>query len=146
MNPEEFPGQRLARWFSLVAVAVVLYGLAAAHVPFLIGTPWTTCKMDQELPCVLAFHLYEVPIVLFQAGFAWYGLARLTRATVGTYRVLLSGSTLLNAVFGLFETTLLLDTIKAGGPTWEALALTSLVVFFQVGVFFGLFLLNKLPR
>jgi hypothetical protein len=144
MSGEEFSGQKLAKFLSIVTVVVAIYGLAAAHVPFLIGHPWSSCKVDNELGCVLAFHLLEVPIVLYQLFFAWYGISRLTVATVGTFRLLLGCSILLNAVFGLFEATLLIETLKTNGPMWESLALTSLLVAFHIGVFFGLYVLNKL--
>jgi D-arabinono-1,4-lactone oxidase len=139
-----FEGQKLAKFLCGITAVVVVYGLAAAHVPFLIGNPWSSCAVKNELGCVLSFHLLEVPIVLYQAFFAWYGLSRLQAATVGTFRVLLGGSIILNAMFGLFEASLLLETLKADGPMWEAAALTSLLVLFQAGVFLGLYLYNKI--
>ena len=95
------------------------------------------------VPCVLSYHLYEVPIVLYQVVFAWYTLARLRAETVATFRALLIGALAFDAAFGLFEVTLLLETVRAGGPVWEQLALASLVVTFQAGVILGAWILSK---
>jgi D-arabinono-1,4-lactone oxidase len=142
----DFPGQGWARLISVLTLSVVGLGLAAAHVPFLIGDPWSSCKIEAELGCVLTYHLYEVPIVLFQVYFAWFGLRRLTAETVDTFRLLLTGSMLLNAVFALFEATLLLDSLKRGAPTWEIWTLAGLLSVLWSGVFIDLFVLNKLKR
>ncbi|MES2644693.1 MAG: hypothetical protein V4850_34715 [Myxococcota bacterium] len=144
MSAPTFPGEKLSRLLVWATVIITVYGLLAAHLPFVVGTPWSTCKIENELGCVLAFHLFEVPVVIYQLVFAWYGFTRLRAATVGTFKVLLLGTIVLNAVFGLFEVNLLLESIRANAPTWELLALTSLVVSFLTGVFVGLFVYAKL--
>lgn len=143
---EEFQGQAAAKILSMLTLGVVFLGLAAAHVPFLIGNPWSSCKIEQELGCVLTFHLYEVPIVLFQVFFGWFGLSKLTRDTIGTFRILLGGSALLNGVFALFEAVLLKETLKQNGPSWEIWTLAGLLTVLWSGVFIDLYVLNRLRR
>jgi D-arabinono-1,4-lactone oxidase len=137
-------GFGMARLLCWLTLGVSAFGLGAAHVPFLVGQPWSTCAGENELGCVLAFHLWEAPIVVYQAFFAWYGLRRLAPATLPTFRVLLGGAVLLNAVFGLFETTLLVEHTRAGGPAWEGWLLATLVLAMVSGVGLGIYTATRL--
>jgi len=65
--------ERAITLYSWLIVASSVYGMLAAHVPFLIGHPWTTCDPYLDpVGCVWTFHFWEVPIVLYLLGFAWY--------------------------------------------------------------------------
>jgi D-arabinono-1,4-lactone oxidase len=136
---------KLVGFYSWLTLAVVLYGVAVAHIPFLIGTPWTTCEgQGSPLGCVLAFHLFEVPLVSFNAFMAWYGLRRFTSATASRYRSLLLFAVSVNLVFFAFETVLLLGGLQRLQPLWETLALFSVALALGGGAFLGMYVHQKL--
>lgn len=141
------PAATLVRVFSWVTVLGTAYGLAAAHVPGLVlGTPWSLCGTADRLPCVLAFHLFEVPLVIYELFVAWYGLRRFSRATLPVYRVLVAGLVVVNAAFCTFEAVLLVSALRDGAPTWEILGLASIVATLAFGIFFALFVAARLAE
>lgn len=133
------------RFYSYITFAAVLYGIAAAHIPAIIGVPWSSCEFcDCKLACVLVFHLYEVPLVAFNTFVAWYGLKRFSVVRVHNYNSLLTFNIVSNLVFFTFESILLLDTVKSSAPMWESIALSSVALILVGGSGFGLYVKQKL--
>ncbi|CAN5401844.1 hypothetical protein BH10BAC6_BH10BAC6_07660 [soil metagenome] len=125
---------RLVRMYSWVTVVAVVYGLGAAHVPFLINIPWSSCTVcGSTLGCVLVFHLFEVPIVSFHAFLAWYGLKRYTAATLPVYNAMISVAIAANLAFSVFEIGLLLDGLRRENPFWETVLLVSVTLTLMGG-------------
>src|SRR5258705_10455399 len=94
---------RLVRIYSFITFAGILYGIAWAHIPALLGTPWDSCdSCSSRLWCILTFHIYEVPIVIYGLYLGWYGLKRFSQETVRTYRSLLLFSVSINSAFATF--------------------------------------------
>lgn len=133
------------KFYSYITFAAIIYGIAAAHVPALIGIPWSSCEScDCKLDCVLVFHLYEVPLVTYNAFFAWYGLKRYSLATIHNYNSLLTFSILSSVAFFTFESLLLLNNVQKGAPAWENIALTSVALILVSGAGLGLYVKQKL--
>ena len=133
------------RFYSYIAFAAILYGIAAAHIPAIIGDSWSSCEScDCSLACVLVFHLYEVPLVAFNIFFAWYGLKRFSVITVHNYNSLLTFAIVSNLAFFTFESILLLENVKSNAPAWESIALSSVALILIGGSGFGIFVKQKL--
>lgn len=136
--------ERAITLYSWLIVAAVVYGLLAAHVPFLIGHPWSTCdSYRSSLGCVLTFHFWEVPIIAYLVAFAIYGLKGL-RSHVALYGALFGFTLSLLAVFALFEVLLILESFQRGAPDWEIAALLSVATVLIAGVAIGLYTRMKL--
>ncbi|WP_437999693.1 FAD-binding protein [Sorangium sp. So ce185] len=136
--------ERAVTLYSWLILVAVVYGLLAAHIPFLIGHPWTTCKPYADpLGCVITFHFWEVPIVLYQIAFAVYGLRGL-KAHAARYASLVAFTAALLAIFALFEVLLILDSFQRGAPAWEIAALFSVATMLMAGVALGLYTRLKL--
>ncbi len=135
----------LVRVYSWVTVVAVLYGICAAHVPFLIGIPWSSCTVcGSTLGCVLVFHLFEVPIVSFHAFLAWYGLKRYSSATLPSFDAMISVSIAANLAFAVFETGLLLDGLRRENPLWETVLLVSVTLTLLGGAAFATYVKVRL--
>lgn len=133
------------RLYSYITIGALIYGIAAAHIPFLIGVPWTSCEVcGSKLACVLVFHFYEVPLVSFNAFFAWYGLKRFTPGTSHNYSSLLTFAVVSNIAFFTFEIGLLLDGLRREAPLWEAIALSSIALILISGAGLGVYVKQKL--
>ena len=133
------------RFYSYITFAAILYGIAAAHIPAIIGVPWSSCELcDCKLTCVLVFHLYEVPLVAFNTFFALYGLKRFSVVTIHNYNSLLTFAIVSNLAFFTFESILLLDNVKSNAPEWESIALSSVALILIGGSGFGLYVKQKL--
>ncbi len=131
--------------YSYITFAAILYGVAAAHIPAIIGFPWSSCEScNCKLTCVLVFHLYEVPIVVFNTFFAWYGLKRFSLRTSHSYNSLLTFAIVSNLAFFTFESLLLLETVKSNAPAWESITLSSVALILISGAGFGLYVKQKL--
>lgn len=89
---------------------------------------------------MLTFHLYEVPLVCFNAFVAWYGLKRLSRATAPNFASLVSFAVMGNVAFFTFEIVLLKESLCRDAPCWELLALTSIATILVVGAGLGVFI------
>lgn len=132
------------KFYSYITFAAILYGIAAAHIPALIGTPWSSCEScDCKWDCVLVFHLYEVPLVTYNAFFAWYGLKRFSLNTIHNYSSLLTFSILSSVAFFTFESLLLLNNEQKGAPAWENYGLTSVALILVGGAALGLYVKQK---
>jgi hypothetical protein len=133
------------RFYSYITFAAILYGIAAAHIPAIIGIPWSSCEFcDCKLYCDLVFHLYEVPLVTFNAFFAWYGLKRFSNQTTHNYNSLLIFSIVSSVAFFTFESLLLLESVKSGAPLWESMGLCSVALILISGAGLGLYVKQKL--
>lgn len=120
--------------YSYLTLGAVLYGLAWAHLPYLVGQPWSTCGQGGAASgCVLALHLFEVPPVLFHAYVAWYGLRRFSPAVVRPYGALLTFAAAFNFVCFAFEVNVLLAGLQRQAPGWEVFGLTSIALVFGGG-------------
>jgi hypothetical protein len=136
---------RWVRIYSYIAIVAALYGIAWAHVPFIIGKPWGTCDQGGSvLGCVLTFHLFEVPTVLFNLFVAWYGLKRFSSETVRSYGSLLAFATAFNFVFFAFEANTLLSGLQRQAARWEILALASIALILVGGTALGVYVIQKL--
>ena len=133
------------RFYSYITFAAIVYGIAAAHVPAIIGIPWSSCEYcDCKFYCVLVFHLYEVPLVTFNAFFAWYGLKRFSAQTIHNYNSLLIFSIVSSLAFFTFESLLLVDSVKSGAPLWESIGLCSVALILVSGAGLGLLVKQKI--
>jgi D-arabinono-1,4-lactone oxidase len=133
------------RFYSYITFAAIIYGIAAAHIPAILGEPWSSCEScDCKFVCVLVFHLYEVPLVAFNTFFAWYGLKRFSVITIHNYNSLLTFAIVSNLAFFTFESILLLDNVKSNAPAWESIALSSVALILVGGSGFGIFVKQKL--
>lgn len=131
--------------YSYITFAAILYGVAAAHIPAIIGFPWSSCEScDCKLACVLVFHLYEVPLVAFNTFFAWYGLKKFSIGTIHNYNSLLTFAIVSNLAFFTFESLLLVDNIKSNAPARESYALSSVALILIGGAGFGLYVKQKI--
>jgi len=97
--------------------------IVAAHGFPLLGRPWSTCLAGRtgaiDWPCVVVFHVYEVPIAALFAYQAYWGLARLTRSTLGYYTCLTAFHLLTMAILATFESVVLLEALRRGAPARE---------------------------
>jgi len=133
------------KFYSYITFAAILYGIAATHIPAIIGDPWSSCEScDCNLACVLVFHFYEVPLVAFNIFFAWYGLKRFSVITIHNYNSLLTFAIVSNLAFFTFESILLLENVKSNAPAWESIALSSVALILVGGSGFGIFVKQKL--
>ncbi len=135
----------LVRVFSYVILGGAVVGLAAAHLPWVVGQPWSTCRVSgSQLGCILLFHLYEVPLVLMNVLVVWYGLKRFSARTVFQFAALVSFMVVANAAFLTYEATLLSDSLRRGAPNWENWALALIMVILISGCLFGIYIVHKL--
>lgn len=133
------------RFYSYITFAAILSGIAAAHIPAIIGDSWSSCEnCDCNLACVLVFHFFEVPLVAFNIFFAWYGLKRFSVVTIHNYNSLLTFAIVSNLAFFTFESILLLENVKSNAPAWESIALSSVALILVGGSGFGLYVKQKL--
>lgn len=133
------------RFYSYITFAAILYGVAAAHIPALVGIPWSSCEFcNCKLVCVLVFHLYEVPLVAFNTFFAWYGIKRFSVTTIQNYNSLLTFAIVSNLTFFTFESLLLLNNVQKSAPVWENIALSSVALILVSGAGLGLYVKQKL--
>lgn len=136
--------ERAITLYSWLILGAVVYGILAAHVPFLIDHPWTTCdSYADQLGCVLTFHFFEVPIIVYMTAFAVYGLRGL-REHARIYAALVNVTLSVLSVFALFEVILILDSFQRGAPTWEIAALFSIGTLLIAGVGIGIYTRMKL--
>jgi D-arabinono-1,4-lactone oxidase len=143
-TPAWASAERIIKVYSWLMLASVVYGIGAAHLPFIIGHPWTTCDgFESPTGCAVTFHVWEVPVVTYLATFGVMGLHRL-RQRVQLYSALLDFTLALLAIFALFEILLILDSFQRGAPTWEIVALYSVCGMMLVGVGLGLYTRVKL--
>jgi D-arabinono-1,4-lactone oxidase len=133
------------RFYSYITFAAILYGIAAAHIPAIIGVPWSSCEYcNCKFVCVLVFHLYEVPLVAFNTCVAWYGLKRFSVVTIHNYNSILTFNISSNLVFFTFESILLLESVRSNAPVWESIGLSSVALILIGGAGFGLSVKQKL--
>lgn len=135
------------RLFSYITAGAVTVGIGAAHVPWLIGNPWSTCSVaGSHLGCVLAFHLYEVPMVAVNILIIWYGLRRFSRLSMRRYAALLTMTVAANLAFFTLETGLLFDSIRRDAPLWESLGLGLIALLLVCGAGLGGFIRLRLEK
>ena len=133
------------RLYSYITAGAIIYGLAAAHVPFIIGTSWSFCEVSGcKLGCVLALHLYEAPLTIFNGFVAWYGLRRFSQDKVHNYMSLLMFTVIANVAFFTFEAQLIVDILRREGPLWESLTTSSLALMFIGGAGLAVYVYQKL--
>lgn len=133
------------RIYSYITLGGALYGVAWAHVPFIIGKPWGTCEgRGSDIGCVLAFHLFDVPIVLFNLYIAWYGLRRFSAETARSFNSLLTFAAVFNFVFFAFEINTLLNSLQRHAPEWESLALVSIALLLVCGTALTVYIHQRL--
>ena len=131
--------------YCYITVIAVVYGLACAHVPFIIGSGWSTCTaMSSELYGVLILHLYEVPVTLFNIYVAWYGLKRFSLDRIQLFMSLLTFSLAANITFFLFECELVLGQLSNSAPQWEIAVTTTLALMMLGGSALAIIVRQKL--
>ena len=130
-------------FYSYLTFAVIIYGLVAAHVPFILGHPWTTCE-EGGLGCVMTMHLFDGSMTLFNGLLVWYGLWKFSPIRVRSYLALLLSGVAVNLVFFSFECHLIFDSFDRTAPTWEIVALYSLAALLLGGVVLSLYVIGKL--
>jgi len=140
-------GNRWVKIFSYVTLVAVLIGIGAAHVPWAIGNPWSTCSVaGSHLGCVLTFHLYEVPLVGVNILIIWYGLRRFSPESLDRYAALLTMTVAANLAFFTLETNLLFDSLRRDAPQWESAGLGVIALLLVSGSALGGYIRLKLER
>ena len=135
----------LVRVFSWVILGGAVVGLGAAHIPWVIGEPWSTCRVaGSQLGCALLFHLYEAPLVAMNLFVVWYGLSRFTGLNAPRFAALVTFMVVANAAFVTFEASLLMDSLRRGAPNWENYALALVMVILITGCVFGIYVVHRL--
>jgi hypothetical protein len=133
------------RLYSYITIGGVIYGLGAAHLPFIMGISWSACEAGgSKLACVLALHLYEAPLTLFNAFIAWYGLRRFSRETIQNFASLLTFAVVGNVVFFTFECQLIVDILRRSASQWEPLVTSSIALMLIAGAGLGVYVKQKL--
>ncbi len=133
------------RFYSYITFAAIVYGIIAAHLPAIIGHPWSSCEYcNCKLACVLVFHLYETPLVLYSTFFAWYGLKRFSLQSIHNYSSLLIFAIVSSLAFFTFESILLLESVRNNSPAWESYGLTSVALILVGGAGLGIYVKQKL--
>jgi len=136
---------KLVAFYCHITIWSAIYGILAAHVPFIIGKPWTTCDNCSNKPgCILLFHLFEVPLVLFNLYVAWYGLKRFSQSTKNLFISLLGSAFAVNLVFLCFECILIFLNLKSFAPAWENVLMTSVAIILIGGSALALYVKQKL--
>lgn len=136
---------KLVKIFSWVILGGAVVGLGAAHIPWIIGEPWSTCRVGgSQLGCALLFHLYEVPLVLMNLFIVWYGLKRFSSENAAQFAALVGFMVVANAAFLTFEASLLMDSLRRGAPTWENYSLALVMVILITGCVFGIYVVHRL--
>jgi hypothetical protein len=134
---------KASRWvkiYSWITVAVVLYGAIVTHLPYLMGYPWTLCDgCNDKSWCNFIYHLYEVPLLVFNAYVAWYGLKNYSPKAVQSYMSLLSFAVTTNLVFLTFETVLINTNLHANAASWENFISSTVAVILVAGSFLGMY-------
>jgi D-arabinono-1,4-lactone oxidase len=144
-SPEWQKVHSLVKIYSWITLAAVAVGFIAAHLPFITGESWSTCAdCRSPLGCILAFHLYEVPLLSYNAYLAWFGLKRFSGSTVHKYSSLVSFAVTLNIAFSTFESVFLILNLKSDAPGWEAWVLALIAAILMGGSFLGMFIKQKL--
>lgn len=137
--------ERLIRIYSWITLGAVAYGTIAAHVPFVLGTHWSTCVgPGSRLACELMYHLYAVPMALFITYVGWYGLKRYTRRGARSYASLVGFLVMADIVFFTFEVLTVFTVIENGGAEWEIWALSVICMLLLGGGTFGLVVHQKI--
>ena len=136
---------RLVRVYSYITFTAILYGIAWAHVPILLGTPWDSCDgCSSRLWCILTFHIYEIPIVSYNFYLGWYGLNRFSPEKVSTYCSLLQFSVPINFAFATFEILSIQAALLRHSPFWELAGLLSLSIVLIGGIALTIYIHQKL--
>lgn len=137
--------KELVAIYSYVTICSVIYGILAAHVPFLIGIPWTTCDhCSSKLGCILLFHLFDGPLAIFNLYVAWFGLKRLSDKSLKLFLSLLSSVFTVNIAFFCFECLLIFSNLRSFTPSWENILLASVAVMLLGGSALALYVKQKL--
>lgn len=133
------------QFYSYLTIGVVIYGILAAHIPAIIGHPWTSCDTG-GVGCIITFHLFDVPMVLFNIFLSWYGLKKFSSSRATSFLALLLVGVGINFVFFLFEVNLIFASFNRAAPLWEIIALYSIAIFLLGGAFLGVYIIQKLVR
>jgi D-arabinono-1,4-lactone oxidase len=136
---------KLVKLFCWVILGGAVVGLAAAHVPWIIGEPWSTCRVaGSQFGCALLFHLYEVPLVGMNIFIVWYGLKWFSLSKAPQFAALVGFMVVANAAFLTFEASLLMDSLRRGAPNWENYSLALVMVILITGCLFGIYVVHRL--
>jgi hypothetical protein len=137
--------EKLVSLYSHISIWSVIYGILVAHVPFFIGSPWTTCdQCSTKLGCVLLVHLFEAPFALFNLYLAWFGLKRFSQSNQKLYISLLGSVFTVNLVFFCFECIYIYTNLKAFGPGWENMWLATIAILLLGASGLALYVKQKL--
>lgn len=130
-------------FYCYLTFAVIIYGIAAAHLPAIIGHPWTSCD-EGGVGCIVTFHLFDVSMTLFNGLMVWYGLWRFSPIRLRSYIALMLSGVAANLVFFLFECQLIFQSFDRHAPTWEVIALYSIAISILGGVVLGMYVIGKM--
>ena len=122
---------------------MVIYGIAAAHIPAIIGHPWTTCD-EGGTGCVVTIHLFDGSMTVLNILMVWYGLWRFSPIRVRSFLALMLSGVGVNLVFFSFECHLIFQSFERAAPAWEIIALYSIALLLLGGVVLGIYVIAKL--
>lgn len=132
-----------AHFYGYLTLAVVIYGLLAAHIPAIVGHPWTSCD-EGGVGCIITFHLMDGAMTCLNIFVAWYALWLLSPIRVRSFLALVMIGVGGNLVFFSFESGLIFQSFARNAPTWEIIALYSIAFALLGGVVLGVYLTLKL--
>jgi hypothetical protein len=133
------------RLFAYLLIGGVVYGILAAHVPPILGHPWSACQVGAgRLGCILLVHVWEVPAVFFNGFVAWYILKRFHQGTGQATSALITFTVVVNVAFLVFEVLFAIDGLHRLAPPWETWMLSSVAVLLASGSILGIFIKQKL--
>ncbi|HEY8784416.1 MAG TPA: hypothetical protein VIM16_22515 [Mucilaginibacter sp.] len=137
--------QKLVAFYSHVTVWAAIYGILVAHMPNIIGIPWTTCdNCSTKLGCVLLVHLFDGSLTLFNLYVAWFGFKRFSGSTQNLYISLLGSIFAVNLVFFCFEVILIYTNLRSFAPAWENILLATIAVMLIGACGLALYVKQKL--
>lgn len=142
--PDSRPPRDATRWIKLygwVVVVASLYGITIAHLPVILGHPWTVCQIDGagSLPCVLTIHLYDAVLTILLLLFGWYSLKRATPDRVEVYLSLLVFALVIEMAFFTFEIVELLWNFHNQAAAWENWIIASIALILLGGFMLGVY-------
>lgn len=121
--------KNLVAVYSHITIWAAIYGIAAAHVPYFIHSPWTVCdNCSTKLGCVLLVHLFDGSLTLFNLYVAWFGLKRFSEKAPNLYISLLDTVISANLVFFCFECILIYNNLRSFAPAWESILLATIAI------------------
>lgn len=160
--------QTATRWITFMCMIIlggIFLGLAAAHLPAIMGDPWSSCDaynettkegFKQRSGCIFAYHLIQVPIFLLLVFFTCYGFyiscktvpygtsLSAMRRHIYNFHSIFTMTLSFGMIFALIEVNFVFDSFRRAAPTWETGLLIFLSSTLEISISLGIVVLFKL--